>query len=70
MRYRFKDAFVQFDEVCRSIFKAAADEAKSHDLAPQRTFQPELRPELDDRPGDNSYATHVARGMAKMRSRG
>jgi hypothetical protein len=70
MRYRFKDAFVQFDEVCRSIFKAAADEAKSHDLAPQRTFQPELPPELDDRPGDNSYATHVARGMAKMRSRG
>jgi hypothetical protein len=70
MRYRLKDVFAQFDEVCRSIFKAAADEAKSHDLAPQRTFQPDLPSELEDRPGDNSYATHVARGMAKMRSRG
>lgn len=69
MRYQLKDVFAQFDEVCRSIFKAAADEAKSH-LAPQRTFQPDLPSELEDRPGDNSYATHVARGMAKMRSRG
>ena len=67
MRYRVKDVFAQFDEVCRSIFKAADDETKLHGLAPHA--QPDLDSGLGDRSNENSYASHVARGMAKVRSR-
>ena len=67
MRYRVKDVFAQFDEVCRSIFKAADDETKLHGLAPHS--RPDLDSGLGDRSNENSYASHVARGMAKVRSR-
>lgn len=69
MRYWVKDAFAQFDEVCRSIFKAADDETKLQGLAPHPTLQPDLDPGSGDRSNENSYASHVARGMAKIRSR-
>jgi len=70
MRYRVKDVFAQFDEVCRSIFKAADDETKLHGLAPQSTSQPDLDSGLGERSNENSYASHIARGMAKIRSPG
>ena len=69
MRYRVKDVFAQFDEVCRSIFKAADDETKLRGLAPQPTLQQDLDSGFGDRSNENSYASHVARGMAKVRSR-
>jgi hypothetical protein len=67
MRYRLKDVFAQFDEVCRSILKAADDETKLQGLAPQSL--PDIDSGLGDRSNENSYASHVARGMAKVRSR-
>jgi hypothetical protein len=84
MRDRVKDIFAQFDEVCRLIFKAAEVEAKSHPLAPEPAFkpdaphttfqphslQPTFQPDVDagDSPDENTYASHVARGMAKIRA--
>jgi hypothetical protein len=67
MRYWVKDVFEQFDLVCRSIFKAAEEEATQQ---PNRaTSYQEFEPAAGEGTEENSYADHVARGMAKVRAR-
>jgi hypothetical protein len=69
MRYWVKDVFEQFDLVCRSIFKAAEAEASSSPLPDRAASYQEFEPAPGEGTEENSYADHVARGMAKVRAR-
>jgi hypothetical protein len=69
MRYWVKDVFEQFDFVCRSIFKAAEEEAALLPQPSRATPYSEFEHVASEVPDENSYADHVARGMAKIKMR-
>ena len=70
MRRSVKERFAKFDEVCRAIIKAGREIEPVATNASAPSVQPQIEPFLGAPlgAGENAYATHVARGMAKLRA--
>jgi hypothetical protein len=72
MRHSANEILAHLDEVCRAIIQAGREPDNQAPKPSVPSVQSEIEAFLVGSPasGENAYANHVARGMAKVRERG